>query len=202
VLDVGAGSGVLWPILRERLGSTALLAAVDLSAAMLKQGPPDAAAALVADGEELPFRDGAFGWVFCNSCFPHFTDQEGALGEMRRVLAPGGVAIVEFVHLVPVYPRSPDLWRFTGPGAERLLRDAGLEPVEVVRMGRAPGYLGLMLLAWLNRHNRGRTRFLTELPIRALYVLVQVLGEALDRCWSRSGEVMSRLIVARSFTSS
>ncbi len=94
VLDVGAGSGVLWPILRERLGSTALLAAVDLSAAMLKQGPPDAAAALVADGEELPFRDGAFGWVFCNSCFPHFTDQEGALGEMRRVLAPGGILVV------------------------------------------------------------------------------------------------------------
>lgn len=94
VLDVGAGSGVLWPILRDRLGGAALLAAVDLSAAMLKQGPADAAAPLVADGEELPFGDGAFDWVFCNSCFPHFTDQGAALAEMRRVLAPGGTLAV------------------------------------------------------------------------------------------------------------
>lgn len=94
VLDVGAGSGVLWPILRDRLGGAALLAAVDLSAAMLKQGPTDAAAPLVADGEELPFGDGAFDWVFCNSCFPHFTDQGAALAEMRRVLAPGGTLVV------------------------------------------------------------------------------------------------------------
>mgnify|MGYP001114780472 CR=1 FL=1 len=110
---------------------------------------------------------------------------------------PGGVAIVEFIQVVPVYPRSPDLWRFTGPGVERLLRDAGLEPVETVRMGRAPAYVGLAVLLWLNRHNRGPWRALTELPVRLLYVLVQLLAEGLDAAWSGSDEVMSRLVVAR-----
>jgi hypothetical protein len=119
------------------------------------------------------------------------------LAEMRRVLAPGGALIVEFVQTVPVCRSSPDLWRFTRLGVERLLIDAGLEPVEIIPFGGLPGYVGSATIGWLNRLNRGPWRFLTELPARLLYILIQSIAELLDRLWVGSNEVMAFVVVAR-----
>lgn len=99
VLDVGAGSGVLWPMLGERLTSSARYTAVDLSPVMLlaardNHGDDARRAVLVADGQELPFAGGAFDWVLCNSCFPHFNDQPRAMNEMGRVLGHGGTLVI------------------------------------------------------------------------------------------------------------
>lgn len=196
LLDVGCGSRAFAPLFR---GHAERYLGLDLPGSPEYDfSRPD----VYGDAMALPVRAGSVDTVLSLSTLEQVPDPARALAEMRRVLAPGGVAIVEFIQLVPVYPRSPDLWRFTGPGVERLLRDAGLEPVEIVAMGRAPGYLGLAVLAWVNRHNRGRWRLLTELPARLLYVLVHVVAEALDWCWAGSGEVMSRLVVARSLASS
>lgn len=191
LLDVGCGSRAFAPLFR---GHAARYLGLDLP------GSPEYSFRLpdvYGDAMALPVRAGGVDTVLSLSTLEQVPDPARALAEMRRALAPGGVVIVEFIQVVPVYPRSPDLWRFTGPGVERLLRDAGLEPVEVVRMGRAPAYVGLAVLLWLNRLNRGPLRVLTELPVRLLYVLVQLLAEALDALWSGSDEVMSRLVVAR-----
>ncbi len=196
LLDIGCGSRAFAPLFR---GHAERYLGLDLPGSPEYDfSRPD----VYGDAMVLPVRSGSVDTILCLSTLEQVPDPARALAEMRRVLAPGGVAIVEFIQLIPVYPRSPDLWRFTGPGIERLLREAGLEAVEVLPMGRIPGYLGLVLTAWLNRHNRGRTRILTELPVRLLYVLVQVLGEVLDRCSPGSAEAMSRLVVARSLTSS
>lgn len=47
------------------------------------------------DIEALDFPDGAFDVVICNHVLEH-VDHEKALGQMRRVLAPGGLAILSF----------------------------------------------------------------------------------------------------------
>jgi SAM-dependent methyltransferase len=191
LLDVGCGSRAFAPLFR---GQAERYLGLDLPGSPeYSFSRPD----VYGDAMTLPVRGGSVDTVLSLSTLEQVPDPVRALAEVRRVLAPGGVAIVEFIQVVPVYPRSPDLWRFTGPGVERLLRDAGLEPVEVVRMGRAPAYVGLAVLLWLNRINRGPLRLLTELPVRLLYVLVQLLAEALDWCWAGSDEVMSRLVVAR-----
>jgi SAM-dependent methyltransferase len=191
LLDIGCGSRVFAPLFR---GHAARYLGLDLPGSPeYSYSRPD----VYGDAVVLPVRSGSVDTVLSLSTLEQIPDPGRALAEMRRVLAPGGVAIVEFVQVVPVYPRSPDLWRFTGPGVERLLRDAGLEPVETVAVGHAPSYLGLVVLLWLNRHNRGKLRLLTELPVRLLYVLVQALAEVLDGCWAGSDEVMSRLVVAR-----
>ena len=101
VLDVGCGTGVLYPIIASRLESPGMFAAVDLSLAMMREtrkrmttrpygdNPP---ATLAVQGDIIipPFTDHFFDWVICNSCFPHFHDQQAALGVMARLLRPGG----------------------------------------------------------------------------------------------------------------
>ena len=45
---------------------------------------------------ELPFEEGEFDGLVCMSVLEHFTDLEGALAEFRRVLEPGGTAVLGF----------------------------------------------------------------------------------------------------------
>jgi SAM-dependent methyltransferase len=83
VLNVGAGSGSYEP--RDRW-----VLAVEPSATMRAQRPQGAAPALDARAEALPFEDDSFDaalstWTLCT-----IPDVAAALGEVRRVLRPGG----------------------------------------------------------------------------------------------------------------
>ncbi|HEY7200990.1 MAG TPA: ubiquinone/menaquinone biosynthesis methyltransferase [Candidatus Dormibacteraeota bacterium] len=98
-LDVACGSGKLTAELR-RLAPRGVVAGLDFSGEMLRV----AAAAepgpryVRGDGLRLPFRDGAFDAVTVAFGLRNFADPERGLCEMRRVLRPGGRAVVlEFV---------------------------------------------------------------------------------------------------------
>jgi ubiquinone/menaquinone biosynthesis C-methylase UbiE len=94
VLDVGTGTGVLLPFLRETIGSTGRLAAMDFSFRMLQHAAERRALAdatlFNASVESIPFRSGQFDCVTCFAAFPHFPDKVKALLEMVRILRPGG----------------------------------------------------------------------------------------------------------------
>jgi SAM-dependent methyltransferase len=191
LLDVGCGSRPFAPLFR---GHAERYLGLDLpSSPDLTRGLPD----VYADAMSLPVRGGSVDTVLSLSMFDLVPDPWQVLGEMKRVLAPGGVIIAEFVQAVPVYRNSPDLWRFTRPGVERLLADAGLEPVEIIALGGLPGYAGSAAIAALNRLNRGPWRVITELPVRLLYVLIQSVAELLDRLGEGSSEAMAYVVVAR-----
>jgi SAM-dependent methyltransferase len=191
LLDVGCGSRPFAPLFR---GFAERYLGLDLtSSPEFALGRPD----VYGDAGRLPIRSGSVDTVLSLSVFDLVHEPARVLGEMRRVLAPGGVLILEFVQTVPVYRSSPDLWRFTRLGVEWLLSDAGLEPVEIIAIGGLPGYVGSATIGWLNRLNRGPLRFLTELPVRLLYVLIQSIAELLDRLGVGSSEVMAFVVVAR-----
>ena len=96
VLDVGCGQGVLLPFLREGLGDTGRIVAVDCSQAMLQSIPQRDAQAwpLLAKAESLPLLENWADAVVCFSAFPHVGDKEAAAREFFRVLKPGGRAYV------------------------------------------------------------------------------------------------------------
>jgi demethylmenaquinone methyltransferase/2-methoxy-6-polyprenyl-1,4-benzoquinol methylase len=87
VLDLGAGTGAAEPDLGDRS-----VVALDPSPEMLALHP--GADRVVGTGEDLPFGDGTFDGVFSAFVFRNLTSIPGTLGEIHRVLRPGGAAAV------------------------------------------------------------------------------------------------------------
>ncbi|MCS7282921.1 MAG: class I SAM-dependent methyltransferase [Anaerolineae bacterium] len=90
VLEVGVGTGVNLPLYPP----TATVVALDASAPMLRRALRRPARARVravqADLHRLPFRDGAFDAVTGSLVFCSVADPQRGLGEVFRVLRPGG----------------------------------------------------------------------------------------------------------------
>lgn len=117
VLDVAAGSGDL--ALAALDAGAARVTASDVSAVMLdaaaaKAGRRGCAERLVlvrAAAEALPFADASFAAVSAAFGARNFADLEKGLAEMRRVLEPGGQAIVLEFSRPRAFPLRP-LHRF------------------------------------------------------------------------------------------
>ncbi len=191
LLDVGCGSKPFEPLFAGRVsrywGS-------DLRASRYLAGErPDA----FATAEAQPFRAGSFDTVLGLSMLTYLPEPGRMLAEAHRVLQPGGVLIMEFTQMVPLHDEPHDYFRFTRFGAEYLLREAGFDMVEAVPVGGLWARVGLSMIAGLNRLNRGPTRILTELPVRALYVILQAVFEVLDRLFFDPREVLAHVVVAR-----
>ncbi len=85
VLDLGAGTGAAVPLFGSRE-----VVALDPVSQMLDLNPT--AARVMGKGEDLPFRDGSFDAVFSAFVFRNLDSVETTLGEIARVLRPGGSA--------------------------------------------------------------------------------------------------------------
>jgi ubiquinone/menaquinone biosynthesis C-methylase UbiE len=100
VLDLGCGTGrhALW-----LAGAGASVTAVDFSAGMMEKARAKPGAErvrfLVHDlHEPLPFAAGAFDQVVSGLVLEHLKDLDAFFGEARRVLKPGGRAVLSGMH--------------------------------------------------------------------------------------------------------
>jgi SAM-dependent methyltransferase len=93
LLDVGCGPGLLLGEARRR-GARGYGVDISRTALALARRHAPGAAALSANAEALPFRDGSFDHLTCIGTLEHFLGPERALAEMRRVLRPGGRACI------------------------------------------------------------------------------------------------------------
>ncbi len=98
VLELGCGPGRLWIENADRLPAGLALTLADQSRGMVREavsGLRVAAPALTPqasqlDAQALPFRDACFDVIIANHMLYHVADLSGTLGEIRRVLRPGG----------------------------------------------------------------------------------------------------------------
>lgn len=98
VLDVACGTGAF----EQRVVESDVdvdLVGIDVSPGMIEQAQrkfegADRMQFEQADAHDLPFDDDSFDVVVCASTFHYFVDPDTVLGEMERVLAPGGRVVI------------------------------------------------------------------------------------------------------------
>ena len=119
VLDLAGGTGDLARRFAQRTGPRGIVVHTDINGAMLAAGRDkllDAGVLLPTvqcNAEALPFRDRSFDCVAIGFGLRNVTRKERALAEMRRVLVPGGVALVlEFSRIAPPLARAYDWYSF------------------------------------------------------------------------------------------
>lgn len=115
LLDAGAGTGYFSAAAHAR---GAHVTAVDVGPDLLAQVAAKCPAELVVgDVLDLPFPDESFDVVVCSEVLEHTPDPRGGVGELARVVAPGGTLVVT----------TPNhAWHFAVVVANRL----GLRPYE------------------------------------------------------------------------
>jgi ubiquinone/menaquinone biosynthesis C-methylase UbiE len=92
VLDVGCGKGRFARVLAERYPQASIVA-FDLAEAMLRH-VPRGLAPCGGSMTALPFRTGAFDCAYATESLEHAVDIAAAVGEMCRVLKPGGRMVI------------------------------------------------------------------------------------------------------------
>jgi ubiquinone/menaquinone biosynthesis C-methylase UbiE len=94
VLEIGCGSGALWEHVIERVPSDWNITLTDFSfgmASTVQQKFLDPHFLFLnCDAQSLPFPNETFDGIFANHMLYHIPDLDRALGEIRRVLKPGG----------------------------------------------------------------------------------------------------------------
>ncbi len=104
ILDVGCATGQVAGSLHKKFPS-AHVVALDISMAMLLKareksldsgasGTSERPEFIVSDFEALPFKDGSFDLAASNLTYQWATDLAGAFNELYRVLAPGGLVLM------------------------------------------------------------------------------------------------------------
>jgi demethylmenaquinone methyltransferase/2-methoxy-6-polyprenyl-1,4-benzoquinol methylase len=118
-LDVASGSGDLAASLARRVGPQGEVWATDINRRMLERGRDrliDSGAltpAVQCDAERLPFPDAYFDCVTVAFGLRNMTHKEQALGEMARVLKPGGrLVVLEFSKVWAPLKPAYDLYSF------------------------------------------------------------------------------------------
>ncbi len=102
VLDLGCGRGAVMRMLDDQLQSDVPPVGLDFSrqalrlAARDETNPMRQAGLVQGSATALPFRDGAFNLVLCGHLVKHLDDTDllGLMLEIRRVLEPGGLALI------------------------------------------------------------------------------------------------------------
>jgi SAM-dependent methyltransferase len=143
VLNAGAGAGTLTAALLDR---GYRVTSVDMSEPFVErlrevtiERGGDGADVAWADLTQIPFADDSFDVVVCGEVLEHIPDDVTAVGELHRVLRPGGLLVVS----VPANPWRYDwvdnwvghIRRYTQEGLAGRLSDAGFDAVVVEGWG-------------------------------------------------------------------
>lgn len=110
VLDIACGTGIVARQAAPWVGATGQVTALDMNPAMLtvaRQAPLTTGAVIQwqqGNAIDLPFADGVFDVTLCQHGLQFIPDRAAALREMRRVLAPGGRALVMVLQALALHP--------------------------------------------------------------------------------------------------
>jgi SAM-dependent methyltransferase len=191
ILDIGCGEMPYYPVFAT--------VAADYAGADLGPGPQ---VRYVCPAEALTAPDQSFDAVLSTQLLEHALDPARCVAEMRRVLKPGGVALVTTHGVWPYHPVPNDYWRWTHEGLRKLTQDNGLEVLEIVPHRSSWSTLASLAALSVSELTRGRTPLVGRLTA-AVIASLNLAGIAGDRVSTRlafpreHSLILNYLVIAR-----
>jgi SAM-dependent methyltransferase len=128
VLDAGCGGGATLRYLRERYAHARGLELSNEAVAYARERGRDVTQGSI---EAMPFEDESFDLALALDVIEHVPDDGAALGELRRVLKPGGTLLLTVPALMLLWSRHDEAnghyRRYTAGGLRRRVEVAGFE---------------------------------------------------------------------------
>lgn len=182
LIDLGCGNVPLYLAYRDRVSS---ITCVDWPATRHKVDHLDHELDLT---QALPFPDGAFDTIILSDVLEHIPEPGRLWSEMHRILAPGGVAIVNTPFLYWVHEAPHDYYRYTEFALQRFARDASFKLVSLEPIGGLPEVLADLIakkprvIPIIGHLFRKPTSILVQ---KVTWAFVHGLGKSLSRKTSK-----------------
>ncbi len=80
---------------------------------------------IITRGHHLPFRDNTLKLVVSQEVVEHLAEPATVVGEVHRVLQPGGYFFCQVPFMIGYHPGPHDYWRFTKEGLAQLFASPG-----------------------------------------------------------------------------
>jgi ubiquinone/menaquinone biosynthesis C-methylase UbiE len=120
VADLGCGTGVLFDLVRRRVGPEGMVIGVDFCSRMLKKArlnfPFENIHTVDGDVENLPLQSDYFDYAITFAAFAHFTNPARVMEETARILKKGGYFYI--IHLLSSEELEDYHHQIGGPVAE------------------------------------------------------------------------------------
>lgn len=155
---------------------------------------------IVADlNGPLPIADAVADVVLSLSVMEHLREPRVMLGEVRRILKPGGRILLQVPFMWWVHEAPHDYYRYTRHGLQYLFEKTGFVDIRIYPQ---TGFWAMWILKFNYQSKRlirgpWLARKLAKSMLGALWAIDQRLALVLDRHWKAEEETAGYFVVAR-----
>jgi len=128
------------------------------------------------DGNTFPFADASFDSVLCNQVLEHVFNPNEFLGEIVRVLKPGGKLLLTVPFVWDEHEQPYDYARYSSFGLRALLEKQGLKVLQHKKLGADASILFQLANAYLFKVTQGLSMLFKLLFTASVMAFVNISG--------------------------
>lgn len=128
------------------------------------------------DGGKFPFADADFDSILCNQVLEHVFNPDEFLGEINRVLKPGGKLLLTVPFVWDEHEQPYDYARYSSFGLHALLQKQGFKVLQHKKLAADASILFQLGNAYLYKITQHLPRFMQLLLTTTVMALINILG--------------------------
>ncbi len=128
------------------------------------------------DGKTFPFTNASFDSVLCSQVLEHVFNPNEFLGEIARVLKPGGKLLLTVPFVWDEHDQPWDYARYTSFGLHALLEKQSFRILVYKKLGADPSIIAQMANAYLYKVSQGLPKLVKLLLTVTVMAFINLLG--------------------------
>jgi SAM-dependent methyltransferase len=90
---------------------------------------------IIASADSIPLLDGSVDSVLCTQLLEHMENPDLVISEIKRILKPGGYAVISVPFIWNIHMEPRDFFRFSKFGLEYLMKKNNLNIISIQELG-------------------------------------------------------------------